>query len=513
MTDAARLAAAISFLLAGLAAPSSAQGARPMTIAGLGTVTFPVTTRSAAAESAFVRGVLLLHVFEYDDAAAAFRRAERLDSGLALAYWGEAMTHDHPVWDEEDVPAARAALLRYAPDAAAREARAPTPRERGFLHAVDLLFGDGPKARRDTLYSQAMVSLLAANPSDDEARAFFALSLLGLSQGVRNVPTYLRAAGIAESVFRRNPDHPGAAHYWIHGMDDPAHAARALPAARALSQIAPDAGHAQHMTSHIFMALGMWHDVVRANLDARRVAGGKSFCGHGNFWLEYGYLQLGDTTHAGELMRGCRARAAGSTVDAADPDNSPLGSAVEMWARYVIDTKAWSGGDARWAPALPAGAWSRATWEFICGLAAAGRSDAAGFGVARAGFDRSRALLEKWIVEQPYDPENEESRKRLDVLGLELEGLGERLAGRSDSTVTLLRRATMVEDSMAFAFGPPDVDEPSHELLGQVLLALGRWAEAQGEYEAALRKAPGRVSALAGLARAHEHAVRGSGLR
>ena len=490
--------------LTGRLTPLAAQRARPMTIAGLGTITFPVSTRSAAADSAFVRGVLLLHAFEYDDAAAAFRKAQRLDPDLALAYWGEAMTYDHPVWDEEDVPAARAALARYAPGARAREARAPSSRERGYVHAVDLLFGDGPKARRDTLYSGAMDSLLTANPADDEARAFFALSLLGLSQGVRNVPTYLRAAAIAESVFARNPDHPGAAHYWIHGMDDPAHAAQALPAARALSRIAPDAGHAQHMTSHIFMALGMWDDVVRANLDARRVMGGKSFCGHGNFWLEYGYLQLGDTTHAGLLMRGCRARAAGSTTDAADPDNSALGSAVEMWARYVIDTRGWAGADVAWTPTFGTGQFARATWEFTQGLAAAERGDSAGFREALGGFESSRAAVEQWIASQPFDPENEESRKRLDVLGLELAGLGQRLAGRSDSAVALLKRATVVEDSMAFAFGPPDVDEPSHELLGEVLLALGRGGEARAEYEAALKKAPGRVSVVRGLAAARQ---------
>ena len=91
------------------------------------------------------------------------------------------------------------------------------------------------------------------------------------SEGVRDVPTYLKAAAIAKAVFVRNPEHPGAAHYWIHGMDDPQHAAGALEAARALSKIAPDAGHAQHMCSHIFMALGMWDDVVRANIAAMRV--------------------------------------------------------------------------------------------------------------------------------------------------------------------------------------------------------------------------------------------------
>ena len=501
----------LSAALAGLAGTLAAQAPprpSPITVSGLGTVTFPVSTGSAAAESAFVKGVLLLHLFEYEEAEAQFRAAQALDSGMALAYWGEAMTHDHPVWDEEDPAAARAALARYAPTGAQREARAPTPRERGLLHAVDILFGDGPKARRDTLYSRAMDSLLVQYPADDEIRTFYALSLLGLSQGVRNVPTYLRAAAIAESVFARNPDHPGAAHLWIHALDDPDHAARALPAARALAAISPDAGHAQHMTSHIFMALGMWDDVVRANVNARRVVNaelaargaGPLRCGHSTLWLEYGYLELGRTDSARALMTGCRERARASG-DPRDPDDSDLGSAVEMWSRYVIDTRDWSGAEIRWTPKFGAGRWARATWEFTRGLAAAERGDSAGLRRELGDFAATRGALSNEMASQPDDPENIESRKRLDVLDLELEGELQ-LAANPDSGVALLRRATRIEDSMAFAFGPPDVEKPSHELLGDVLLGLTRYGEAAAEYEAALRKAPGRVTAVQGLARA-----------
>ena len=108
-------------------------------------------------------------------------------------------------------------------------------------------------------------------PDDNQAQLFHALALEGRSEGVRNVPDYLRAAEIAKRIFAKNPQNPGAAHYWIHGMDDPEHADGAIEAARALSKIAPDAGHAQHMTSHIFIALGLWDDLVKANEEAARV--------------------------------------------------------------------------------------------------------------------------------------------------------------------------------------------------------------------------------------------------
>ncbi|HEX8725778.1 MAG TPA: hypothetical protein VF737_10350 [Gemmatimonadaceae bacterium] len=506
------LSCATALLLAPAAA-ASAQAPASMTIPGLGTLSFPTSTRSAPAESAFVRGVLLLHVFEYERALADFRDAQRLDPTMAMAYWGEAMTYNHGVWDEQDPAAARAALAGLAPSPAGREAKAATPRERGYLHAVDILYGDGPKARRDTLYSQAMAELLRANPGDDEARAFYALSLLGLSQGVRNVPTYLRAAAIAESVFARNPRHPGAAHYWIHGMDDPEHAAQALPAARALSGIAPGAGHAQHMTAHIFMALGMWNDVVRANINAMRVvnAGRKArglpptFCGHYNFWLEYGYLELGKTAEARRLLDGCERQAAPVSGVQRDPDNSALWSGIMMWSRYVIDTEDWRGSVTTWTPVIGDAPGPRANWEFTQSFAAAQRHDLPTATKARARFEQARAaFLAQLSKDSEPDPGDAELGKQLQVQSLELQAAVALAAARPDSdlAVALLRRATAVEDSMAYAFGPPQVDKPSHELLGEVLLGLHRYADATQQFRRALARTPGRVQASRGLERA-----------
>src|SRR5437763_8307869 len=216
----------------------------------LGTIDFP-TSGPAAAQSAFIRGVLLLHSFEYQDAARAFREAQRLDSGFALAYWGEALTYTHPLWNEQDRNAARAALQRLGPTAAARRSKAPTPREQAYLDAVEILYGEGAKSERDTAYSAAMGRLVNQFPADREAKVFYALSLLGLNQGVRDTATYMRAAAIVEPVFQANPNHPRAAHVLIHAYDDPIHASLGLAAARADSRIAPDAAHAVHITTHI----------------------------------------------------------------------------------------------------------------------------------------------------------------------------------------------------------------------------------------------------------------------
>ena len=494
-----------------LAAPALAQPDSAVTVPGLGTLTFPTAATVPAAEQAFIHGMLLLHVFEYPTAAAAFRDAERLEPGFALAYWGEAMTFTHPVWDQQDSAAGRAALAKLGATPAARAAKAPTPREKGYLGAVEILYGEGPKARRDTLYSEAMGRLSAAYPRDDEARLFYALSLLGLSQGVRNIPTYLRAAAIAESVFARNPRHPGAAHYWIHGMDDPQHAAGALPAARALARIAPDAGHAQHMTSHIFVALGMWDDVVAANENATRVVNaarkshgqGPAFCGHYNLFLDYGLLQQGRIADARRLLETCRNQAAGQGSDPRDFDPDAY-SFVTMWSRYLLDSRQFTGEVARWTVDPGPAPAPRLSYWFTRGFAAARRG--APDSARRSLLEYERAARELRAVIDGAgatpSPDDREFLSRVEVLRLELAGLVAGLAGDRAAALDTLRRATAVEDGMAYAFGPPFVNEPSHELLGEELLAAGRAAAARTEFEAALARTPDRTSVLLGLARA-----------
>jgi tetratricopeptide (TPR) repeat protein len=509
-----RLAPLVPGLLAAaiFAAPVSAQSPT-LAAPGLGTLTMATSARSDSAQSSFLRGVLLLHLFEYSRAAKAFREAEATEPDFAMAYWGEAMTHTHPVWDQQDVAAGRAALARLAPTPDARAAKAPTARERAYLAAVEILYGDGAKAHRDTLYSEAMEHLARAYPNDDQAHLFYALSLLGLSQGVRVVPTYLRAAAIAESALAREPHNPGAAHYLIHSVDDPDHASRGLPAARALLAEATDAGHGLHMSSHIFMAMGMWDEVVAANETAIRVvseqaaAAGRPavVCGHYPSWLEYGYLQQGRIRKARALLHACaeRARAARSGPGAADPDNSIVGSYAMMRTRYLVDTGDPGGEVSSWGVDPGPNLFAALTDAFAGGLQAARRGDVAELHRARAGYDSLAAEVEaRASARGAPDPGSTEFGKRLRVLGLELAGLERLAAADSSAAITELERATAVEDSMAFAFGPPFVDQPSHELLGQTLLAMGRATRARDEFRETLRHAPRRTSSLLGLARA-----------
>ena len=275
----------------------------------LGVIDFP-TSGSAQAQPLFVKGVLLMHSFEYDDAREAFIEAEKADPSFAMAYWGEAMTFNHPVWQRTSPDLAKAALNKLAPTADARRAKAPTEKEKDWIGAVEKLYGSGDKLARDLAYADSMKRMSEKYPNDDEVKAFYALALLGTSHNGRDVAIYMRAAALVEQVYAKNPQHPGAAHYLIHAYDDPIHAPLGLRYADAYSKIAPSASHALHMPSHIYVALGMWDESASINersvkaADARREAkkldvDQRGF--HALLWLVYTYTQQEMTSTVARL--------------------------------------------------------------------------------------------------------------------------------------------------------------------------------------------------------------------
>lgn len=454
----------------------------------LGTIDFP-NSGAAAAQAPFIRGVLLLHSFEYGPAAAAFQEAERRDPGFAMAYWGEALTYTHPVWDLQDVSAGRAALQRLAPTAAARRARAPTAREQAYLDAVETLYGSGSKAARDTAYARAMGRLVTRFPADLDAKVFYAASLLGLNQGDRDTVTYLRAAKILEQVFRVAPGHPGAAHLLIHCYDDPAHARLGLTAARAYATIAPDAPHAHHMTTHIFLALGMWDDVVSQNEIAAGADRASWTPTHYTYWLGYGYLQQGryaETLRHLDLVHRNMAIGHG---------NVPA-LLVEMCGDYIVTTERWDSPCLGWNDVDLSGMRTRdkALGAFLQGFSALKRGD-------RSTAEHQLAAINAFVSPLPKG-EGPKGDPVPYILQLELRGFLQQAEGKVTDAVTSLRQAAGLEDAMPFEFGPPVTVKPSHELLGEVLLRAGRPREAEVEFTGALRLAPKRARSLIGLARA-----------
>ena len=464
----------------------------------LGEVNFP-TGASTASHKAFVRGVLFMHNFHYPQAAAAFREAQHLDSTNVMAYWGEALSYTHAVWNEQDTAAADKALRRLAPTREARLALARNPRERQWLEAAEILYSpSGSKARRDTLYSAAMERVHATDTSDVEATTLYALSLLGLNQGDRDIPTYKRAYDLVAPVFAAHPKHPGAAHYLIHAVDDPEHAGMGLAAALAYSSIAPSAGHAIHMTSHIFLALGKWDDVVDANTRAQRANPSGLLTGHVVHWLHYGLLQQGRYKEADRwldsMVRQARAGPPNRRVDCWD-------AAGAMASANLADSRRWNG---------HAASVSVDTTMF-------GPSDlvdysASQFGFALGALERGQTVAFKSVLSEMEarrkavaDNANlVTARGMAEVMEKTLRGFVQEKSGDRAGAIATFRDAANQEASLPMPFGPPLIAKPPREAAAEALLASGHAAEARSEFLLALARTPRRPSVLLGLARAEK---------
>jgi tetratricopeptide (TPR) repeat protein len=486
---------AILFLASSL--PASAQSG------DLGRIDFP-TSGSAEAQKHFLRGALLLHSFEFEDAAEEFRAAQKIEPGFAMAYWGEAETKNHPLWMERDRNAALEALKRLGPTPEARRAKAPTEREKGYLDAAEALYGEGEKADRDLAYAESMRRLHEKYPDDLDAASFYALSLLGTTEGKRDIPTYMKAAGIAEEVFAKNPLHPGAVHYLIHCYDDPVHAPLGMRVARVYAKIAPAAGHALHMPSHIFFASGMWEEAAASNAAAwkasleraqRKSLGPDDHNYHALLWLEYANLELGRYADA-------RRALALIEKDAAEAKSTRARSHLAMMrAAYLVETRQWDGEAARLTVAtedLP----QKGLALFVEGARALERGD-------RAAAEKALADLQaaaKAKAEAPHSSTGmsymmHRSSGADSVMARELEAKILFARGETDRALALAREAASSEDALSFEFGPPVVVKPAHELLAEMLLDAKRAADARKEFETTLSKTPGRALALLGLAR------------
>lgn len=470
----------------------------------VGVVSF-ANSGAPAAQKDFLGGLALLHNFQYPQAAAAFRRAQATDPNFAMAYWGEAMTYNHPMWAQQDADAARAVLAKLGATPEARAAKTPTAREKSYLHSVEILYGDGTKYERDKRYALAMEALHAAYPDDVDTTCFYALALLGTSHAGRDVPTYMRAAALMEEAFERYPQHPGAAHYLIHSVDDSVHAPLGLRAAYAYSKIAPDSSHALHMTSHIFLALGMWKETVDANEAALRLMANPAVCGHLQSWLAYAYSQQGRFGDAKRVVQRCgeeaRTRPATATgAELLDADGSAAGSFSAMRTRYLVDSGDWHGSVAA-LKVDPSGVIAaELTRDFADAYDASrhGSLDA-----ALAAVDQIKRSAERFLVaaNDAGIPADHPLRRLTAIEQDEVQGLLLLRQGNSEGALALLSKAAAAERAIPMDFGPPTLDKPANELLGDVLLELGRAKDARTAYEAAQTLAPGRGQSLIGLDR------------
>jgi tetratricopeptide (TPR) repeat protein len=484
------------------AAPASAhehvQSAGPVAV-GLGTTHFP-NSGAPLAQRDFLRGLLLLHSFEYGAARRAFQAAERTDPGFAMAYWGEALTYNQTLWGEQDLGAARAALAKLGATPEERAAKAGTARERGYLASVEQLYGGGDKTLRDANYSAALGTLARRYPEDLDARALYALSILGLTNGVRNVANYMRAAAEAEAVYEVDRHHPGALHYLIHAYDDPIHAPLGLRAARLYGKVAPAASHAQHMPSHIFFALGMWDDAIKANVASLKIARAQHDGGyHSLVWLTYAYLQQDKRREAEELVRSV----AHDVEEGPSKDNRiRLAHTRAIW---LIETRGSDGPDAH-SSVDNTGIASIGyfnVYDFARGITAGADTTEARKALARlqARTDAARSAA-KEVAADWHDTVTAVELEQAAIMATALEGTIQYYEGDRTSGIARLREAIAAADREEFEYGPPWSVKPLDELLGELLLADGQREEAAAAFEKTLAVYPNRRLAREGLAAA-----------
>jgi tetratricopeptide (TPR) repeat protein len=479
----------------------------------LGRADFPVTGGEVARRH-FARGLLALHSFWYEEARDEFRAATKAQPDFAMGYWGEALTYYHPVWGQENVAAEKKAL-----DAVPAHPEV-TQRELAYLGAARALVGDGDYAAHAERYKDAMRAVHERWPDDDEATTLYAVALLGTVD--RKSTAFRRqaeAAALCLEVFARNPNHPGAAHYIIHAFDDPDHALLALPAARRYARIAPEAFHARHMPSHIFVHLGMWPEAQAANESSwaasqQWIAKKKLDPSYGDFhslsWLQAIDLELGQRRRAEEVL--ARARAA---LDAAKEERVWMRvTYARLVTKNVVEGDDWAHLDEKLAPLLAIEtAAGETTPRAAAGChaaienddAKAARRERAWIAWARgeaalAKKDAKGALAAADTIAASYD-KNDSFADLWRTAELSLRGRAAIARGKLTDGLKLLTQAADLEDRETPS-GPIEHGVSARERLGEALLQANRAPDALREFRRALELHPRRARVLLGCARA-----------
>lgn len=469
---------------------------------GLGTVHFATSCAPAVAPR-FDRAVALLHSFEFGAAIRAFDAVLAADSACAMAHWGIALSR----WTNPMSAGVRAPALlaegRRAAQAAGRLAAGATERERGYAAAVATLYDSFERVDQRTrvlAYERAMADLVARQPADTEAKVFHAIALVAAAPPTDKSYTLQRRAGaILESLWAAQPDHPGLAHYIIHSYDVPALAPLAAAAARRYAEIAPAAAHALHMPSHTFTRVGLWKASVDANRRSMAAAARDSSPAevlHAADYMAYAYLQMRQDAAARSVLDSLPALAARFDVNAvtgAAPGSAGVFALAAIPARYVLERRAWAAAAAL-APAASAFPYTEAMTYFARALGSARLGRAA---AARADVDSLAALHARLVARgEAYWAE------QVAIQRLGAQAWVALAEGRRDDALAHMREAAAREDATEKNAITPGPLLPARELLGDMLLELGRPADALAEYRRTLAKEPKRFRALDGAARA-----------
>ena len=478
---------ALIAIFAVMAAPAAAQ------FDNVGSINFP-TSATGEAQQHFLRGVAVLHSFGWEQAQEQFRAAQEIEPDFAMAYWGETLSYNHPLFSGMDPTEPRKALQRLGSTTEERLAKAPTEREKGFLEAVEILWGEGELSDRRLGYMEAMEELYQKYPDDHEVASFYALAVLSARSaagGDLDNRMAIRAGTIVLDIFNQNPIHPGAAHYTIHSFDDPIHAPLALEAAYRYAEIAPAVSHARHMPTHIFIQHGMWDLVSGHNQSAYDAARelwrpGQSMGDaiHALDWGQYGDLQKGDYEKARlwieriESMSNQGGFAEGGARGQAGAARA-MNTVGLTRNRYIVDTEEWRIQDVTEDSPdheLLATALSAYHMEDEAALHAAEQEFKRRVDSGQNGYTAIMANQASALLHAGMD--------------------------HADVAVRFFGQAIEIIEPMAPPRGSANPIKPLYEMYGEVLVDLGRYEDAIEQFETSILLLPNRPRSLLGMARA-----------
>jgi tetratricopeptide (TPR) repeat protein len=490
------------------AAPAKTNPASsPRLLPGLGEVHHPVSTKNSQAQQFFDQGLKLVFGFNHDEARKSFQRAAELDPKLAMAWWGVSLTlgpnYNLPVDLEREKAGYDAAQRAVALKPNASES------ERAYIDAVAVRYSNDPKAdlhQLDVTYKDAMSKLAARYPDDLDAVTLYAESMMNLH------PWHLWTAdgkpaedteeivALLESVLKRDPNHLGANHYYIHAVEASPHPERGLASAARLEKSAPAEGHLTHMPSHIYARVGDHSASARCNEAA--MAADKRFLSETN---EQGFYRLMYYSHNmhflayADTMRGdfAGARTAADKLVA----NASRGvKGIPMLEGFIPTPIVVLLGFERWPNILKfpkpddSLALTNAVWHSARGIAFANLGKTSDAENEQKAF---RNLVSKMPPNQMYDMLND----RAAVFKIHENLLAGAIAhSRHDDSAAIdfLKQAVAAEDALNYS-EPPPWYPPVRPILGRLLLSANRAAEAEKVFREDLDRKPRDARALSGL--------------
>ena len=506
----------LAFII-GACQSSKKETAKKAAASQLGELSLQVTGKESA-QPHFKKGLLLLYSFEYEDAREAFLKAQEEDADFAMAYWGEAMTYHHSLWQRQEKEKSVGALQKLADTKEERLSKVETTLEKDLFKGAEILFGEGTKYERDVAYRDYMEGLQAQYPNNHEVAALYAISLLGSSRNGRDGELYDKSARIAQGIIKENPNHPGALHYLIHSYDDPVHAHLAKNAADSYSKVAPDAAHALHMPSHIYVALGKWEDVITSNIASWNASvkkakkqGKKKGSGsyHAFNWLQYGLLQKGEVEQAEGILKDM------VKYGENNPTKRAMAYLVAMKGGYMVETNTWSGELADIPLDIDGlNITKKGGFYFIEGMKAYHQKETNDLTNIIKDLEESRLKAQNLVGEEGFamcsavglanKPPNQLDIDMVEVMEMELRGYLADLNKNKQEAKKWFQKASELDETLNYSFGPPTILKPAHEAYAEWLLENTETEAALAMFDKSLKRHPKRLLSLKGKKQAAE---------